>query len=200
MQATSFEAPAALVDRLNRFSHGALKKIFQTLRVADVNREGYPAALATFLGTPGHRAILERELSSDEWALLTLLPLQLRAFALRERNQVLDAIFATVGRLFALGCFVPSEAAGQVLPGVGRLGIEASALRGPVLNLWFDLSSGVGQWARERNPTSLDLAPVEPPSAVVESRYPELQRALFILLSEAARKPIRITTMSTSYR
>src|SRR5438874_13053584 len=115
----SFETPAALADRLNRFSHGAQKKIAQTLRAPGVNREGYPGALATFLGTPEHRAILERELAADEWTLLTLLPLQLRAFtpralvaALRKRNQVLDAILATRERPLALRCFVPGEPTG----------------------------------------------------------------------------------------
>jgi hypothetical protein len=205
--ATATESLAPLADQLGQFGQNALKKIVQTLHLTILDHDGHARTLAAFLGNPRHRAILERELSADDWALLTLLPVQVRAFplrvlvvALRERKVALEAIFETIHRLFALGCFVPSVGLSQMPPGASRLGIEPNALRTSTLQAWFDLVPGVGQWAQERHPAALHLPVVQAPPRIAEPRSSEFQRAMLILLSEATHKPIRLTTIGYPYK
>src|SRR6516162_1583662 len=101
------EAGRELDSRLQLFSQAALKKIAQTLGVPPTSGDqGYVGALAAFIGTPRHYAVLDGRLPADLWPLLTLLPLQAGPFrprvlivALVNRGIAADDALAEIAKL-----------------------------------------------------------------------------------------------------
>jgi len=200
------DAPLDRSSQLDRFSLNALKKIARTLNlpVAAKDHAGYVAALVPFIGTPRHRAVLERRLAPAQWSLLGLLslrggPFRLRTVlvALRERQQLQPAAaLEEVERLMMHGCLL--SAAERV--GDQRLSIDLPSLRAGGTEARYELAPGVAQWARDRQWAAPALAPTGPPASVAEPTFAALRRAAFLLLAEAARKPIRLTRQGLPYR
>ena len=161
------------------------------------DRSSLLAALGGVAGTPGHRAVLERELSELEWELLDLRlwelgPQRLDALHsyLSPENEVEG--WTLLARLFEFACF--ADDAGP--NGYGSFRIEAAALIGrPSWDLWHR-APNVADWAKARRTARTEaagppLATTAAPSAAAANGLGELQRAVYIILTEAARRPIR---------
>lgn len=198
-------AAALVASRLELLSFAALKRVAKTLGLPGASkREHLAEQLAHFLGTPAHLDVLKKRLIPRDWSVLSLLPLRLGPFrqhvlvgALRERGASRADALAQIERLLALGCVL---CATQLYNANNRFTIDQDMLRLGGGNFWFDLTPGVGQWAAERNPSKPGLGAVAAPASASESRLAELQRAAFILLAEASRKPIRLTTKGLPYK
>jgi hypothetical protein len=199
---TRIQEPSPIVaQRLELFSNPAIKRIAGTFGVAaSATRAEQLQRLAGLIGTERQRAVLEQQLSEQDWELLDLLPLGLGQFRLRVLLTVLwdrgledRAALENVSRLLACGCLLPVQAGWNQ----ARLGIDFGAIRDWGVHAVFELAPGVGAWAQERVPRRQTLASVEPPDGVVPSALAEFQRGAFVLLAELARRPLRITAQGT---
>lgn len=199
------EAISGLVAYVDLYSLATLKRVTRTLNlsIAASSREGFVQGLTKFLGTDAHRQLLEKRLSSRDWLVLDVLPfrigpIRIRDFvaALRDREFSPRDALAELERLLSLGCFLLSNE----LTYNQRQGIDQSSLRIAFHDGWIVLTPAINEWARNHRPTSLGLSPVAAPRTSSEASFSELHRAIFILLSETARKPIRMTTKGSPYK
>lgn len=209
MAVASVTEDVTVETRLGYLSLNALKKMAATLGVRSTSSrfEGFVGPLAAYLGGSGHRANLEKTLRPDEWSFLArialrLHPVRLRTLVLPCRGKGLDADAALgeISRLLSLGCLLPYEFALPYGSATQHLGIEVGALRGLGLYMNFTVTPKVARWAVERGAPSLALTPTTAPSSVVEPRQAELQRAVFLILAEAERKPIKLTAKGSIYK
>ncbi len=205
MSATSVDADEILVKLLDEFSQNALKKIAQTLGIANpsADRQGYLRTVASFVGTPRHLEILRGRLSERHWGMLSLLPLRAGPVRLRSLFTLLNRAGAepgdelnALGTLMAHGCLFPAT------EGVGsqRLNIDAGSLRNVISNRWFEVPPAVRRWIQQRYPDTFQLAPVDPPAAVEANQLDQMRRGAYLLLSEAAAHPIKLTTTGVPYK
>ncbi|MGH2459659.1 MAG: helicase-associated domain-containing protein, partial [Chloroflexota bacterium] len=187
------------------YSLATLKRVTRTLNlsIATSSREGFVQGLARFLGTDAHRVLLEKRLAPRDWQVLDVLPfrigpIRIRDFvaALRDREFSSRDALAELERLLSLGCFLLSDE----LAYAQRQGIDQSALRIAFHQGWILLTPGIPGWAKDHRAASLGLAPVAPPGTPSEASYSDLHRAVFILLSETARKPMRLTAKGSPYK
>jgi len=187
-----------VAQRLELFSSAAIKQIATALgTAASAPRSTQLRQLTELIGTQRHRELLERELSADEWAMLTLLPLELAPFRLRvfmialwERGLNDLAALGCIHRLLSFGCLLPVQTAWNH----SKLGIETNEVQEWGIQAAFELAPSVASWAQKYFASEEWLTPVEPPEPASASALPNLQRAAFVLLGELARKPLRVTS------
>lgn len=193
------------IVKFDTFSQAALKKMARTLGLkAPVEaRSEYLEAVASLLGTPQHREALERRLTPSQWDLLNLLPVRSGLFRLRvlvlaaeERGEAGDDRLRDALALLAHGCLSP---VGQPM-GINRIGIDKSSLTSIGLNVVLEVVPAVAAWAREHLRPKNALPVNEPPRGIVASALPEFQRAAFVVLAEARRKPVRMTREGQPYK
>jgi hypothetical protein len=204
MSTRQAEARGEIERGLEQFSHAALKKIAQTLGIASIFGDaGYLGALAAYIGTPRHHAVLDGRLPNELWSLLALLPVQTGPFrarvllvALENRGISPGDALAKIAKLMTYGCLLPVEG----IAGTQRLGVDTNSLRTWVSSLRLVVPDAVRDWPTQRQPGSPRLASVEAPATVVRPELEELQRAVYILLAEAAAKPIRLTLKRAPYK
>lgn len=209
MDLNSVNEASSVETRLDILSLNALKKIAATLGVRSTSskQEGFTRPLAAYLGSPAHRSLLERTLDPDEWAFLAHVvllspPVRLRALVLPWRGQGLDADAALekVARLFSLGCLLPYEFTLPYGSARQHLGIEINTLRTLGTYATFTVTPAVAGWSREHGQASLTLTPTDAPASVAEPRQTELHRAVFLILAEAQRKPLKLTAKGSLYK
>lgn len=195
-----------LRDRLGAFNVDALKSIARTLAVKprSESRAAYLDVVAAVLGTPDHLAALDRVLTASDWDLLDLLPARFGPFRIRLLVTVAlaqgaigaDALAGAL-KLLSCGCLLLAEP-NQALS--GGLGINRDALMRMGLNATFEILPEVATWARERAQARKPLPQLDPPAGVPSSALPEFQRVAFVVLAEAAQKPIRLTKEGLPYK
>lgn len=199
----------SLATRLGQFSPNALKRMASTLGVQPRfgKAESHVSALAERIGGTEHRTLLIQKLGADEWAYLARFalrpyPFRLHAlvYPLRQRGLDADAALDKLTHLCALGCILPYHLNLYNGAAITHLGIEPGAMRSTGLYATFTLAPGVGSWALERGGASYALAPSPPTTTIVEAQPTELLRAAFLVLAEAERKPIKLTTKGTIYK
>lgn len=193
------------IEGLEGLSFKSLKSIAKTIG-ADVftgDRAGSIQALAGVIGSPRHRAIVEKNLTATERFALTLLPVRSGPFRLRGLVVALiangyapaEGLAAIVG-LLSHGCLLPHPR--SWVPGY-HLSISVDELRNLGLRLQFQVTPPVLPWLEAWLPASI-ATEASPPATSADAAFPELQRAAFVVLAEAREKPIRLTSQGAPYK
>lgn len=191
-----------LREALDRFNADALKEMATRLGLQPGPRAKSIAALLPVIGTEAHRRVLERELRTDDWELLNLLPLrsgvvQLRLLreALKRRGTPDASVDRQLVRLLARCCLLPATETVAFT----KFGLPPSEF-GSEMTTYWSVAPNVGAWAREQVSDRDVLPAAEPPQSVAPAALTELQQALFALISETSRRPLKLTAQKLPYR
>lgn len=184
-----------LSGQLATFSAASLARMARTLGLDTParDRRSLHESLAVMIGTPAHREILVRELSPRDWSLLDLIVVRLGSVSL-------EAIQSHVGRdtgvsslevisnLLAHGCLLGAD--GESSGGV--LGIEPQEIGHWAPYHRFSPAPHVGEWPAAYAPAESPIQAVTAPPMTAPTGFADLQRAVYLVLAEAHRKPIRV--------
>ncbi len=193
--------PVDFITRgLDCFSQTALKEIAGNLglKASTTQRSALISTLSTLIGTAAHIQVLNARVDPVARALLGTLPalvgpVSLRHFlaVVKQRGVTGKAATGLIRQLLTHGCLLPVDP----LLGSNRLGLNVGdyGFVGALIEYW--VPPGLDGWAKEERAAANNgkIQTMAPPGDVLGSALQDLLRMLYVLTSELARRPIRLT-------